>query len=83
MSTPCVSRLTDRPSLYDARSKAVHQGRLSSTINPDLVTGDRLVTLALRALVERGGFPDWSALTMAAGAPFSFSFSPRSQSHDA
>lgn len=52
--------------LYDARSKAVHQGRLSSTSNPDLVAGDRLVTRALRALVERGGFPDWSALTMGA-----------------
>jgi len=53
--------------LYDARSKAVHQGRLSSKSNPDLVAGDRLVTRALRALVERGGFPDWSALTMGAG----------------
>ncbi|CAN5213108.1 hypothetical protein BH10PSE4_BH10PSE4_44380 [soil metagenome] len=53
--------------LYAARSKAVHEGRLLPKHQPDLVAGDRLVTRALRTLVERGAFPDWNKLTMGAG----------------
>ncbi len=57
----------DAKTLYTARSKAVHEGRLLPKHRPDLIAGDRLVTRALRALVERGAFPDWTKLTMGAG----------------
>lgn len=53
--------------LYDARSKAVHEGRLSRRVQPDLVPGDRLVTQALRMILANGAFPDWSRLTMGGG----------------
>lgn len=60
------SVFADAKALYGARSKAVHEGRLSSRSRPDLAAGDRLVTRALRALVQRGSFPDWTKLTMGA-----------------
>lgn len=53
--------------LYEARSRAVHEGRLSKRTQPDLAAGDRLVTRALREILERGSFPDWRRLTMGAG----------------
>lgn len=50
--------------LYRARSQAVHRGKLSSSSPIDLTAADRLVTRALIAILERGGFPDWNSLTM-------------------
>jgi hypothetical protein len=50
--------------LYRARSHAVHRGELSSQSAVDLATSDRLVTRALIAILERGGFPDWNSLIM-------------------
>lgn len=63
-----VQIFREAKALYDARSKAVHEGRLSRRAQPDLVAGDRLVTRALRMIVARGAFPDWNRLTM--GAPW-------------
>lgn len=50
--------------LYEARSKAVHSGALSSKSKIDLDNSDRLVTQALRAILQRGSFPDWANLTL-------------------
>jgi hypothetical protein len=50
--------------LYQARSQAVHSGALSSKSIVDLESADRLVTRALLAILERGGFPNWNSLTL-------------------
>lgn len=52
--------------LYQARSQAVHSGVLSSQSKVDLDVADQLVARVARAILERGGFPDWLALTMGA-----------------
>ncbi|MGH6957750.1 MAG: hypothetical protein ACREEW_13885, partial [Caulobacteraceae bacterium] len=62
-----VQIFREAKALYDARSKAVHEGRLSHRVQPDLVSGDRLVTQALRAILAHGAFPDWNRLTMGGG----------------
>lgn len=50
--------------LYHARSQAVHLGKLSSVAKVDLDAADRLVSRVIKALLERGCFPDWSSLVM-------------------
>lgn len=50
--------------LYEARSQAVHNGALSSKSRVDLNDSDRIVTQALRAILQRGRFPDWANLTL-------------------
>lgn len=50
--------------LYAARSTAVHSGVLPSRSNIDLNVADELVSLVIRAILERGSFPDWMSLTM-------------------
>jgi len=54
----------DMKRLYNARSRAVHSGKLPSKLRVDLHDGDRLVTQALNSLLAHGRFPDWSALTV-------------------
>lgn len=50
--------------LYQARSQAVHSGALSTKSKVDLDAADQLVAHAARAILDRGRFPDWLALTM-------------------
>lgn len=50
--------------LYKARSEAVHGGVLSARSKVDLVLADQLVVRVLRAVLERGGFPDWTSVTL-------------------
>jgi hypothetical protein len=50
--------------LYAARSTAVHSGVLSSKSKIDLDVADALVSHVIRAILERGSFPDWMSLTM-------------------
>ena len=50
--------------LYTARSTAVHTGKFPKKEPVDLDAADRLVAGTLRAIVERGGFPDWKRLAL-------------------
>lgn len=50
--------------LYAARSSAVHAGVLPSNSRVDLDIADALVSRAIRAILERGRFPDWMSLTL-------------------
>jgi hypothetical protein len=50
--------------LYAARSTAVHSGVLPSKSKIDLDVADELVGRVIRAILERGRFPDWMSLTM-------------------
>ncbi len=50
--------------LYKARSDAVHSGVLSPKSKVDLDVADQLVVRVVRAVLERGSFPDWASLTM-------------------
>ncbi|WP_417260438.1 MULTISPECIES: hypothetical protein [Alphaproteobacteria] len=50
--------------LYHARSQAVHLGKLSSVAKVDLDAADTLVSRVIKALLERGCFPDWTSLVM-------------------
>jgi hypothetical protein len=50
--------------LYAARSTAVHSGALPSKSKIDLDVADELVGRVIRAILERGSFPDWKSLTM-------------------
>ncbi len=50
--------------LYKARSDAVHSGVLPPKSKVDLDLADQLVVRVVRAILERGSFPDWSSLTM-------------------
>lgn len=50
--------------LYAARSTAVHSGMLPSKSKIDLDVADELVGRVIRAILERGKFPDWMSLTM-------------------
>lgn len=50
--------------LYAARSTAVHSGILPSKSRIDLDAADELVGRVIRALLERGRFPDWMSITM-------------------
>ena len=50
--------------LYAARSTAVHSGVLPSKSKVDLDLADELVGRVIRAVLERGSFPDWMSLTM-------------------
>lgn len=50
--------------LYAARSTAVHSGVLPSKSKIDLEVADELVGHVIRAILERGSFPDWMSLTM-------------------
>lgn len=52
--------------LYKARSDAVHSGKLSSRTTFDPQRSDELVRAAIEAVLLRGDFPDWEALTMGA-----------------
>ena len=45
--------------LYAARSTAVHSGVLPSKSSIDLNAADDLVARIIRAILERGSFPDW------------------------
>jgi hypothetical protein len=53
--------------LYGARSEAVHSGVLSRRSAVDLNSADTLVVRVFRAVLARGGFPDWATLTLGAG----------------
>ncbi len=50
--------------LYTARSKAVHTGKFPTKKPVDLGDADRLVSRTLRAIVERGEFPDWNRIAL-------------------
>lgn len=50
--------------LYNARSSAVHSGKLSTKSYLDVADADRLVSEALLAILAHGSFPDWNALTL-------------------
>ena len=50
--------------LYAARSTAVHSGVLPSKSKVDLEEADEVVSRVIRAILERGSFPDWMSLTM-------------------
>lgn len=50
--------------LYAARSTAVHSGMLPSKSSVDLDAADDLVAQVIRAILERGSFPDWMSLTL-------------------
>jgi hypothetical protein len=50
--------------LYKARSDAVHSGVLSPKSKVDLDLADQLVVRVVRAILERGSFPDWASLAM-------------------
>jgi hypothetical protein len=52
--------------LYDARSKAVHSGLLSTKKPFDSIESDRLVQELLSAISSRGSFPDWQSLVLGA-----------------
>jgi len=58
---------SDIRKLYDARSKAVHSGVLTSMSHVELYLADALVTRILRGIVERGAFPDWDLLVLGGG----------------
>lgn len=55
--------------LYQARSTAAHKGQWSAKSKLDLDAGDRLVTRALRAILYRAAFPDWTALILGVAQP--------------
>lgn len=50
--------------LYEARSQAVHSGKLSAKSKIDLMSSDHLVGRVLNAILARGKFPDWAILTL-------------------
>jgi len=50
--------------LYDARSKAAHEGKLPRRSAFEAATADRLVVAALDTIIAHGSFPDWDRLTM-------------------
>lgn len=50
--------------LYNARSTAVHSGKLSAKSRLEIESADRLVSRALLAILEHGSFPNWNALTL-------------------
>ncbi len=50
--------------LYNARSTAVHSGKLSSKSRLEIENADRLVSKVLLAILEHGSFPDWNGLTL-------------------
>lgn len=50
--------------LYATRSTAVHTGVLPSKSKIDLDIAENLVVRIIRAILERGDFPDWMSLTM-------------------
>ncbi len=50
--------------LYKARSDAVHSGVLSPKSKVDLDLADKLVVRVIRAILQRGSFPDWTSLTL-------------------
>lgn len=50
--------------LYAARSTAVHSGVLPAKSMVDLDAADALVVRVIRAILERGTFPDWKSLTL-------------------
>ena len=52
--------------LYKARSDAVHSGKLSSRMTFDSQRSDELVRAAIEAVLLKGDFPDWEALTLGA-----------------
>lgn len=54
----------DMRELYNARSTAVHSGKLSAKSRLDIESADRLVSRALLAILGRGSFPDWNTLTL-------------------
>ncbi len=53
--------------LYKARSDAVHSGVLPPKSKVDLDLADQLVVRVVRAILQRGSFPDWASLTMGGG----------------
>ena len=50
--------------LYTSRSVVVHTGRAKATIVKEIDGLDELVTRMLRAILDRGSFPDWTALVL-------------------
>jgi Apea-like HEPN len=54
--------------LYAARSVVVHTGEASGKLQARMVVFDDIVVRIARALLRRGGFPDWKALVLGADA---------------